>query len=253
LPWRGWPVGDRVASFLFVSILAEIGLGLTFATGFLLVARGFSFFGSLIVSPSCGDLFYGLPFPWRLAENCRGVLDGSSFIVDALAYMAVGYVLWAGVERRRRGFQIEHTNVFFLATFYAAGVLLLSMYYDLNVLWSVQVYTLLSFVLSFSTVLVSGIMLFILGQRSVRACLSSAGFTLDLLRKALLVYGLLLLYLVVAYALYTLNQIFLPLGNLVFWAIATLNIVGVIGALSFTYLSRSAQTVKATGRSPSSI
>jgi hypothetical protein len=57
-------------------------------------------------------------------------------------------------------------------------------------------------------------------------------------RKVLLAYGDLLFYLVLANVLFTLDQILLPFGNLVFWFVVALNIVGVIGALFFTYLSK---------------
>jgi len=223
-------------NILLVSILAEVGIVITLVTGFLIVDTGS--WGLL-----CGGFRdYGLPFPWRTIGGCEVSslsLNGVAFLFDVLAYMALGLALVTGVERRRRDSDIGTSPIFLVAVVYAAWMLLLLMGRGYSVFgYYVQEYYVVWFVWAYSAILVSGLVLFVLGPDPIRPRLFSLGLTLDLFRKILLVYGILLFYLVVASVLFSLNQILLPFGNLVFWFVVALNIVGVIGALLFTYLNR---------------
>jgi hypothetical protein len=157
--------------------------------------------------------------------------------------MALGLVIGMGVERRRRFSDTETSWIFLLATIYAAWTLLQLMWRGYSVFGYYQPeYYVVWFVWAYSIVLVFGLVLFVLGPDSIRPRLSALGLTLDLFRKILLVYGILLFYLVVANVLFSLNQILVPFGNLVFGFVVALNIVGVIGALFFTYLNRTVRS-----------
>jgi len=237
MTWTGRPASGMVTNVLLVSILAEVGVVITLITGFLMVDSGS--WGLL-----CGGFSdYGLPFPWRTIGGCGPGLSLSlnvgGFFFDVLAYMASGYVLAVGSERRRRGYDTTASPLFLLATVYAALSILQLMgrgYYVLG--YYAQQYYVVWFVWTYSIVLVLGLVLFVLGPGSIRPRLSALGLTLQMFRKVMLAHGALLFYLVVANVLFTLDQILLPFGNLVFWFVVALNIVGVMGALFFTYLSK---------------
>jgi len=238
----GRPASEMVTNVLLVSILAEVGAVISLVTGFLMVDTGS--WGLL-----CGGFSeYGLPFPWRTIGGCGPGLSLSlnvgGFLFDVLAYMALGYVLAVGSVRRRRGYETTTSPIFLLATVYAALSILQLMgrgYYVLG--YYAQQYYVVWFVWAYSIVLVLGLVLFVLGPGSIRPRLFALGLTLQMFRKLLLVYGALLFYLVVVNVLFSLDQILLPFGNLVFWFVVALNIVGVIGALFFTYLDRTVPTI----------
>jgi hypothetical protein len=231
-----------VMNVLMVCILAEVGIAITLATGFLLIDSGS--WGLL-----CGGFSnYGLPFSWRTIGGCsfwdlRLSLDGVAFFFDVLAYMSLSYILVIGSARSRRRSETKASPLFLLATVYAVLSILQLMARGFYVFgYYVLQYYVVWFVCAYSAVLVSGLLLFILGPGSIRPRLFAFGPTPELFRKILLIYGVLLSYLVVANVLFSLNQVLLPFGNLVFWFVIGLNMLGAIGALFFTYLNKTVKS-----------
>src|SRR5213593_4065840 len=89
----------KASKVLLASSLAEIGIGVTLDTGLLLVSHGWE-------GLSCIQFWaYGLPFTWRALSGCSSFswrLDGFTFLLDTVFYMAVGYVLVVAYQRNRR-------------------------------------------------------------------------------------------------------------------------------------------------------